>query len=154
MTAAPATTEGAYEDKVVPARALSFAVRGVPAAQGSKRHVGNGVMVESSKKVKPWRSDVKAAAEEAMGATWAPLDGPVEITVGFRFTRPKSVPITKRPRMTTAPDLDKTIRSTLDALTAAGVWRDDSQVVKITAWKRYASTEEAQGATIFLQEVK
>lgn len=152
MTVAPTTTEGA-QDHAVPARTLTFAVRGVPAAQGSKRHVGGGVLVESSKKVKPWRSDVKAAAEEAMADSWPPLVGPVEISVGFRFTRPKSVPVTKRPRMTTAPDLDKTIRSTLDALTAAGVWRDDSQVVKITAWKRYASTEEPQGATIFVQEV-
>ena len=34
---------------------VSFNVIGIPGAQGSKRHVGNGVMVESSKKVKPWR---------------------------------------------------------------------------------------------------
>ena len=35
---------------------LSFDVKGVPGAQGSKRHVGRGVMLESSKKVAPWRS--------------------------------------------------------------------------------------------------
>jgi crossover junction endodeoxyribonuclease RusA len=112
-------------------------------------------MIESSKKVKPWRSDVKVAAETEMEATgWTPLDGPVEVLVGFLFTRPKSVSVTKRPLMTTAPDLDKTIRSTLDALTAASVWRDDSQVVRLTAWKRYASSEEASGATIVIKEIK
>ena len=47
-------------------RHLAFTVRGIPGAQGSKRHVGHGVMIESSKKVKPWRSDVKAAAEDAI----------------------------------------------------------------------------------------
>ena len=42
--------------------ALTFRVYGTPAPQGSKRHVGRGVMVESSKKVAPWRQDVVAAA--------------------------------------------------------------------------------------------
>ena len=37
-------------------------VRGVPAPQGSKRHIGHGIMIENSKKVKPWRQDVRAAA--------------------------------------------------------------------------------------------
>lgn len=35
-----------------------FAVFGLPAPQGSKRHVGEGRMVESSKRVKPWRRQV------------------------------------------------------------------------------------------------
>lgn len=34
--------------------AIGFHVIGLPAPQGSKKHVGHGVMVESSKKVKPW----------------------------------------------------------------------------------------------------
>ena len=33
---------------------LSFVVLGSPVGQGSKRHVGNGVMMESPK-LKPWR---------------------------------------------------------------------------------------------------
>ena len=36
-------------------------IPGVPAPQGSKRHVGGGRLVESSKKVKPWRRAVNAA---------------------------------------------------------------------------------------------
>lgn len=35
---------------------------GTPAPQGSKRHVGRGVMIESSKNLKPWREAVKYAA--------------------------------------------------------------------------------------------
>ena len=34
---------------------ITLTVRGLPAPQGSKRHIGRGVMVESSKRVKPWR---------------------------------------------------------------------------------------------------
>jgi crossover junction endodeoxyribonuclease RusA len=46
---------------------LTFTVRGTPAPQGSKSfkgiHGGHAVLAESSKKVKPWRMDVKAVAE-------------------------------------------------------------------------------------------
>ena len=64
---------------------LVFNVNGTPGAQGSKRHVGHGVMIESSKKVKPWRTDVKTAAEHATGNVahfdpWTPHTGPVHIT--------------------------------------------------------------------------
>jgi Holliday junction resolvase RusA-like endonuclease len=45
---------------------LVITVFGQPAPQGSKRHVGHGVMVESSKKVKPWRQDVVAAARSVI----------------------------------------------------------------------------------------
>ena len=47
-------------------RALTVIVYGTPAPQGSKRHVGHGRMIEQSKRVKPWRNDVKAAAETAI----------------------------------------------------------------------------------------
>ena len=36
---------------------LTFTAYGIVAGQGSKRHVGNGVMIEQSKRVKPWRDD-------------------------------------------------------------------------------------------------
>jgi Holliday junction resolvase RusA-like endonuclease len=41
---------------------LIVTVHGNPAPQGSKRHVGGGVMVEMSKAVKPWREAIKHAA--------------------------------------------------------------------------------------------
>ena len=40
------------------AREFSLFVPGIPAPQGSKRHVGHGVMVESSARVKSWRVDI------------------------------------------------------------------------------------------------
>ena len=46
---------------------ITIRVYGTPAPQGSKRHVGRGVMVESSKKVKPWREAVKQAALDLIG---------------------------------------------------------------------------------------
>ena len=128
---------------------LSFTVVGLPAPQGSKRHVGGGRMIESSAKVKPWREAVKYAALEEIGSIGLYFpSGPVVADIGFWFSRPKShyrtgknaaclrdnapvYPVGK-------PDLDKLIRSTFDALTDAGVWGDDSQVVRIYAHKSYA----------------
>ena len=46
------------------------------------------------------------------------------------------------------PDLDKLLRSTLDALGEAGIWGDDAQVVTIAASKHYTSDYEPPGATI------
>lgn len=130
---------------------IEFTVRGTPAPQGSKRHVGNGIMIESSAKVKPWRQDVRYAAEAAMHGH-EPLDGPVNVTVDFYLQRPKSAPRTRRFPVV-KPDIDKLIRSTLDALKSAGVYTDDSRVVGLTASKSY--TDDAQptsGAYIRVKE--
>lgn len=128
---------------VATAAPLVIVVHGLPAPQGSKRHVGNGVMIESSKKVKPWRQDVVAAALEVIesyGWTWETLDGCLHVRMVFSFTRPKSHYRTGRnahllradapaqPQGT--PDLDKLARSTCDALTTAGAWKDDARVVE------------------------
>lgn len=122
---------------------ITITVHGQPAPQGSKRHMGNGVMVEMSKKVKPWRQDVKAAALDTTAALadWRPLDGPLAVSIVFTVrTRPASRPtwwpqglrwsreFMWRPGST--PDLSKLLRSTEDALTDAGVWRDDARVVE------------------------
>src|ERR1700676_3259288 len=37
---------------------MKITVRGIPAPQGSKRHVGGGRMIEMSKAVGPWREAV------------------------------------------------------------------------------------------------
>jgi Holliday junction resolvase RusA-like endonuclease len=130
------------------AERLSFAVHGLPAPQGSKRHVGNGIMVESSKHVRPWREAVKDAAwVAATQSSWQQADGPVVLSVVFFFHRPKSHWRTGRNSdllragVPTAPagkpDLSKLVRSTEDALTDAGIWRDDAQVTDLRAQKRY-----------------
>jgi crossover junction endodeoxyribonuclease RusA len=110
-------------------RELSIFVPGVPAPQGSKRHVGNGVMVESSKRVKPWRQDVREAAL----ATGVRITGPVSVDLLFVMPRPKSA----KPGQAAdkRPDLDKLVRAVLDALTSAGTFEDDARVVSLLARK-------------------
>jgi len=112
---------------ILGAPALTVTVYGVPGPQGSKRHLGHGVMVESSKKVKPWREAVKTAALDILDGR-PPLDGPVLVEFAFTLARPKSAPKSRvfPDRM---PDLSKLIRATEDALTDAGAWADDARVV-------------------------
>lgn len=111
---------------------LRIVVYGSPAPQGSKKFVGvvngHGVMVESSRKVKPWRQDVKAAALAVRNG--APtLDGPLIVRMVFTLPKPLSAPKRKRTWPDKKPDLSKLVRSTEDALTDAGIWRDDARVI-------------------------
>jgi crossover junction endodeoxyribonuclease RusA len=124
---------------------VAFEVIGLPAPQGSKRHVGNGVMVESSKKLKPWRDAVTAAAREAQ-EQFGTIDGPVEVVMVFRFPPVKSEPY--RRRHATKPDADKLARGVLDALTHARLIGDDSHVWALHASKRYALDGQAIGASV------
>lgn len=103
----------------------AFTVLGDPAPQGSKKHVGHGVMVESSKKVQPWRESVKAAVEDQ---TFPMLgeDGPVLGMCVFTLRRPASA--RKKDLMPfRTPDVDKLLRSTLDAVKQAGLVADDAR---------------------------
>lgn len=122
---------------VLPDGTVAITVYGQPAPQGSKRHVGNGVMVESSKHVKPWREAVKTAALDARlidawpAQVYVPtIDAPVLVRMVFTVRKPTSAPKRRRIWPDRMPDLSKLARSTEDALTDAGLWRDDARVVE------------------------
>lgn len=121
---------------------MKFTVYGTPGPQGSKRHVGKGRMIESSKKVAPWREAVVWAFREAIkDREWTAITEPVLMKVTFSLQRPKSAP--KRiMRPAKYPDLSKLIRSTEDGMTTAGVYADDALIVSIEAHKVFAGTAE------------
>lgn len=122
---------------------LTVVVLGHPAPQGSKRHVGRGIMVESSKHLAPWRDAVRTDARDAiekLGSAWpGTLCQPVTLRMVFTFVRPKShfragrnahllrdsAPVFPHGK----PDLSKLARSTEDALKDAGVLADDALIV-------------------------
>lgn len=133
---------------------MRIRVNGIPAPQGSKRHVGNGVLVESSKRVKPWREAVRAETQRRLEL--ADLQGgrgrmeagePVLVDLLFHVPRPASLP-KKVLLPAKRPDLDKLVRSTLDGLADGGAFPDDAQIVGITASKHYARGEFPPGVTI------
>lgn len=129
---------------------LVFFVAGLPAAQGSKRHVGNGRMIEMSKAVAPWREAVRAETQRAMQDRF-PLTGPLECRINFFLPRPKTLP-KKVTYPAKRPDLDKLIRAVLDGLTAGGAWGDDGQVIALIATKEYAGSEDKPGCRIQVME--
>lgn len=130
-----ASTELAVEAGIAPA--LVVFVYGVPGPQGSKRHVGSGVMVESSAKVKPWREAVKWAFVELGAIAGYHVPGPVRLQLVFTLPKPTSAPKRRVTVPMRKPDLDKLIRSTKDALTQVQAFEDDARVVELTAAKRY-----------------
>ena len=72
-----------------------------------------------------------------------PLTGPFAVTLTAVFSRPKSHSTKKglRPGAPTLhtgkPDADNVLKAVCDALTGIGLWRDDSQVAKVSVRKEY-----------------
>jgi crossover junction endodeoxyribonuclease RusA len=126
-------------------KAIQFFVRGHPRAQGSKRHLGGGVMVEMAKDLGPWRRAITDAAIEAANGT--KLFSPLGVRVVFFFHRPKghygtgrnagSVKASAPKWREQNPDLDKLQRALFDALVISGVIIDDRFIVRVEAEKRY-----------------
>jgi len=128
---------------------VSFIVLSRGAPQGSKRHLGKGIMVESSDRVKPFRVDVQHVAIEATPLDWD-LGREMHLRVDFHFRRPKSHVTSKGALTKSAPlyptgrqigDTDKLCRAVMDALTGVCYW-DDSQVVDLTAKKRFGERDQ------------
>ncbi len=120
---------------------IRFTVLGRPAPQGSKNHVGNGVMVESSKRLKPWRQEIGYTAMCQSGRN-PEFSGAVRLYVDFYFAPPKKMP-KDRKGMTTKPDGDKLLRGVFDAVKGV-LYRDDAQVVDARPRKFYGLPERAE----------
>ena len=135
---------------------IAFKVAGVSAPQGSKTRTRWGGIREDNPATRPWREAVAWAATQAMtfhgdegtSGYQEPLTGPLELAVTFYFPRPKShygtgknadrLKPTAPTWCATKPDTDKLIRAIGDAITGI-VCRDDSQIVRVTAWKLYGT---------------
>lgn len=111
-------------------------VPGEPIPQGSKKHVGNGVMIESNKKTRPWRAMVSDCADDYKRnnpTLMLPMCGPICAKIEFRFARPASV---KRVHHITKPDIDKLTRAVLDSLKGRLIV-DDSMINELSVSKSY-----------------
>ena len=135
---------------------FTFTVLGKPAPQGSKRHVGKGVMVESSKRCKPWRQDVRHTAIDLLPGGWyARMEDAMLLSVTFVFARPKNHFRTNGELKPSAPkhctgrigDVSKLIRAVEDAMTGI-VYNDDAQIINLLATRRYATATESPCAII------
>jgi Holliday junction resolvase RusA-like endonuclease len=127
-------------------------VYGSPAPQGSKRFVGvaksgRGIMIELSKRVKPWRDDVKAEALRVRNGSPA-MDGPLIVRMVFTLPKPTSAPKRKRTMPMRKPDLSKLARSTEDALVDAGLISDDARIVEYARLAKVYPGEDAESLEV------
>ena len=115
-------------------------IEGTPIPQGSKSVTRRGHMYEANRKLGPWRktmeTELKALRRE-FGKGWEPWDGPLEVDATFYFRRPAR-PSFREPAV--KPDLDKLQRALGDALTSAGIVKDDARITTWHARKRYGHT--------------
>lgn len=139
---------------------LALHVVGTPKPQGSKRSfvvkrkganvadgakAFRGVVVDSDKEpLKDWRADVTTAAVRAYGPQ-PPTLGPLRVRLVFALPRPGSAPKNRRVWPSgRVGDVDKLARAVLDSLEAAGVMKDDAQVVDLRVMKDYPGPDIGQ----------
>jgi Holliday junction resolvase RusA-like endonuclease len=81
------------------------------------------------------------------------INEPVSLSVSFFLPRPKrmkgddNIPLPHAMK----PDTDNLLKAVMDAMTDAGVWKDDAQSFAISADKWYASAESRVGAQIVVR---
>lgn len=102
-------------------------------------------MIESSKKVKPWREAVARVASAHL--LDEPLDGHLRVIIRFELPAPMKSRFGNRPAG--PPDIDKLVRSTLDGLTTSRLIVDDARIVALTATKHWAL--DTPGAEITIE---
>jgi Holliday junction resolvase RusA-like endonuclease len=96
----------------------------------------------------------------AVAAAWVsatPYTVPLRLSIEILAPRPKRLTTKKaspwRLAQALPGDVDNYAKAVMDALTMAGAWVDDVQVVDLRIRKCYAAKGEAPGAEIELEEV-
>ena len=109
-----------------------------------------------------WKTRVALAAKR-----WrpkAPLEGPIRLTIHHHMPRPLEHWKARRAggvlredapqHHTVKYDLDNLEKAAMDALTKAGIWRDDCQVCQKIGTKRYIAPGERVGAMVRIETVE
>lgn len=137
---------------------VSVAGRPIPQPRARAQAFAGRARVYDPGTAKPWRDAVRLAAiTQAADAGWDPPTTAVSLGVSFFMPRPKRL-MRKKDPIGTFPhvgreDLDNLLKSTMDALTSAGVWADDRLVQQVTAGKWYVSKAGYPGALITVSRI-
>lgn len=90
---------------------------------------------------------IRLQASRCMASS-APIEGPVSVTIVAHFAPPSSYSKKRREACLSGcekpakkPDLDNVVKAVLDGMNGI-IFRDDSQVVQITASKTYGASEQ------------
>jgi len=119
-----------------PTEIVTVRVEGKPIQQGDLSTGRQGQQYwTNGPELRKWRGLIAEETWKVLPDGWEPTEGPIGLSLIFIHKRPKSGVNSKRDTVTykvTSPDLDKLIRSVLDALTEV-VYVDDRQVANIHA---------------------
>lgn len=137
---------------------LTFVVAGEPKAQPRAKaaRIGGFIRIYTPNTAKAWKEAVAAAAKKAAGSKWQTLEGPLELLLSFRFARPKAhflksgLRPTAPVHHTKKPDADNLAKAVMDALTDAGIWADDDQIVSLHIVKSY---EDPEGCSVTIHHL-
>lgn len=119
---------------------LSLYVNPVPASRPRVPRFGKPYY---GKKYTAWRK----SAEEAFPAAASPMEGPLHVYCRFAVQKPKT---TKR--FCPLGDIDNYEKAIFDAVTRAGYWHDDDQIVYLVSEKRFADPNEAPHTLIHIKK--
>ena len=146
---------------VSPLSLIEFFLPGDPKPKlRARASAGNKVKGTKKRRIR-MKTPVKTKIEQARlytimrkVAPEVPHLGPVRLSLGYTMPLPKSYsrklhggPHVKK------PDIDNLVKLTMDAMTNAGFWVDDTQVVYLLATKRYQREAEAAGCWVTVEEL-
>jgi crossover junction endodeoxyribonuclease RusA len=144
---------------------LSIFVVGRPAPQGSKQRGAAGQLLEQSTYLLAWRAACRIGAYRAFAAAdilvdrlpLFPAGVPVYISRCEFSVSPQQCRADGSDEPIGTPDIDKLLRSTLDALggahgKTARVFADDSQIVSIDGLRKVRKPGGVSGAHIIISD--
>lgn len=94
-----------------------------------------------------WKGEAAKLIASLLPPDHQPYDGPVEVSIICAVERPKTTKL-PAPR----PDVDNYGKAVLDAMTQAGVWKDDSGAVRVSVTKRWTRSGETPCVYIRVNE--
>lgn len=126
----------------VPPR-LVVTIPGEPVAQGRGRavRIGAGMRVIDPAKSRSWKGVAAMFMQQARNAAgvFAPMDGPLDVTVVATWATLKSAPKKNPPvYKVSRPDGDNVLKAVLDAGNGI-LWADDAMCVRLSVEKRYGA---------------
>lgn len=116
------------------------------ARKGTREFTGRVAVLDRNSDVTRWRTSVFREARPGGRPVVSPvLSGPLVVRVMFSITRPVSVSVKRRPFPSVRPDIDNLVKPTHDALTDAGLWKDDALIVSSISSKAYVGEFHVDG---------
>jgi Holliday junction resolvase RusA-like endonuclease len=125
----------------------SLFVNGIPKAQPRPRMAAGG-HAYNPPSADAWKETVRAAFNAFRKP---PLTNPVCLRVSFFLPRPKALKGEAACPHVKKPDVDNLLKAVMDAMTGAGVWKDDALVYVTEAGKWYAAGGGKTGARVTVE---